>query len=44
MSKIHALALMSHAEQQLRLKCTSMPKKNCKMLTFHAFGTCTSKK
>ena len=28
MSKIHALALMSHAEQQLRVKCTSMPKKN----------------
>lgn len=27
MSKIHALALMSHAEQQLRVKCTSMPKK-----------------
>lgn len=30
MSKIHALALMSHAEQQLRVKCTSMPKKNVK--------------
>lgn len=44
MSKIHALALMSHAEQQLRVKCTSMPPKKCKMLTFHAFGTCTSKK
>lgn len=27
MSKIHALALMSHAEQQLRVKCTIDAKK-----------------